>query len=80
MNERTAPAPEILLDVRDLHTEFATSNGIVRAVDGVSWDVRAGETVALVGESGCGKSVSALSIMGLVAKPAGRITGGQILF
>ncbi|HJQ56501.1 MAG TPA: ABC transporter ATP-binding protein [Vineibacter sp.] len=71
---------DTLLDVRDLHTEFRTSNGIVRAVDGVSWDVRAGETVALVGESGCGKSVSALSIMGLIAQPAGRVTGGEILF
>ncbi|HKU97768.1 MAG TPA: ABC transporter ATP-binding protein [Vineibacter sp.] len=69
-----------LLEVRDLRTEFSTAGGIVRAVDGVSWDVRAGETVALVGESGCGKSVSALSIMGLVSQPAGRITGGRILF
>jgi oligopeptide/dipeptide ABC transporter ATP-binding protein len=69
-----------LLEVIDLHTEFATRNGVVRAVDGVSWDVDAGETVALVGESGCGKSVSALSIMRLVAQPAGRITAGRILF
>ena len=57
-----------------------TSGGVVRAVDGVSWDVRAGETVALVGESGCGKSVSALSVMRLVAQPAGRIVGGQVFF
>jgi oligopeptide/dipeptide ABC transporter ATP-binding protein len=70
----------VLLDVRNLHTQFATGGGVVRAVDGVSWDVRAGETVALVGESGCGKSVSALSVMRLVAAPAGRITGGQIIF
>jgi ABC-type glutathione transport system ATPase component len=49
---------DVLLDVRDLQTQFTTSGGVVRAVDGVSWDVRAGETVALVGESGCGKSVS----------------------
>ncbi len=69
-----------LLEVRNLKTTFLTSGGIVRAVDGVSWDVREGETVALVGESGCGKSVSALSVMRLVAAPAGRIEGGEIVF
>jgi len=71
---------DLLLDVRNLQTQFVISGGVVRAVDGVSWDVRAGETVALVGESGCGKSVSALSVMRLVAAPAGRIVAGQILF
>jgi oligopeptide/dipeptide ABC transporter ATP-binding protein len=70
----------ILLDVRNLQTHFLTRGGVVRAVDGVSWDVNEGETVALVGESGCGKSVTALSIMRLVAQPAGRIAGGQVLF
>jgi oligopeptide/dipeptide ABC transporter ATP-binding protein len=69
-----------LLDVRSLSTQFVTRNGVVQAVDDVSWDVREGETVALVGESGCGKSVSALSIMRLVEAPAGRIVGGQVLF
>ncbi|MFQ5896809.1 MAG: ABC transporter ATP-binding protein [Candidatus Methylomirabilia bacterium] len=69
-----------LLEVRDLRTQFLTSRGVVRAVDGVSYDVQEGETVALVGESGCGKTVSALSLMRLVAAPAGRIVGGQILF
>ena len=69
-----------LLEVKNLQTQFLTSAGVVRAVDGVSWDVEEGETVALVGESGCGKSVSALSIMRLVAEPAGRIVGGEILF
>ena len=71
---------EVLLDVRNLRTHFHTSSGVVRAVDGVSWDVRKGETVALVGESGCGKSVSALSVMRLVSAPAGRIVGGEIIF
>jgi oligopeptide/dipeptide ABC transporter ATP-binding protein len=69
-----------LLEVRNLQTSFRTAAGVVRAVDGVSWDVQAGETVALVGESGCGKSVSALSIMRLVSQPAGRIEGGEILY
>jgi oligopeptide/dipeptide ABC transporter ATP-binding protein len=69
-----------LLDVRHLSTQFTTRGGVVRAVDDVSWDVREGETVALVGESGCGKSVSALSVMRLVSAPAGRIVGGEIWF
>ena len=69
-----------MLEVRNLRTTFATAAGQVRAVDGVSWDVAEGETVALVGESGCGKSVSALSIMRLVAEPAGRIEAGEILY
>jgi oligopeptide/dipeptide ABC transporter ATP-binding protein len=69
-----------LLEVRDLQTHFLTRGGVVRAVDGVSWDIDEGETVALVGESGCGKSVTALSIMRLVAPPAGRIVAGRVTF
>ena len=69
-----------LLEVRNLRTTFMTAAGLVRAVDGVSWDVAEGETVALVGESGCGKSVSALSIMRLVSEPAGRIESGEIVY
>jgi oligopeptide/dipeptide ABC transporter ATP-binding protein len=69
-----------LLEVLDLETHFLTRGGLIRAVDGVSWEIAEGQTVALVGESGCGKSVSALSVMRLVAAPAGRIVGGRILF
>jgi len=69
----------LLLEVKELKTTFMTAGGLVRAVDGVSWDIEEGETVALVGESGCGKSVSALSIMRLVAPPAGRIESGRVL-
>lgn len=69
-----------LLEVRNLKTYFYTSQGVVKAVDGISYDVKEGETVALVGESGCGKSVSALSVMRLVANPPGRIVGGEVLF
>jgi len=68
-----------LLDVRDLRTTFATDDGEFAAVDGVSFTLEAGRTLGLVGESGCGKSVTSLSIMGLVAKPPGRVEG-QILF
>ena len=69
-----------LLEVRNLRTEFATRAGVVRAVDDVSFSVGAGETVALVGESGCGKSVTALSVMRLVPAPTGRIAGGVVRF
>jgi peptide/nickel transport system ATP-binding protein len=69
-----------VLQVRDLRTHFFTQDGIVRAVDGVSFDVGAGETVAIVGESGCGKSVTALSILRLIQKETGRIVGGSIQF
>jgi len=69
-----------LLEVEELQTHFFTSAGIVRAVDGVSYTVEEGETVAVVGESGCGKSVSALSILRLIPWPPGRIVGGSIRF
>lgn len=69
-----------ILSVVGLSTAFATEQGIVSVVDGVSFDLSAGATLGLVGESGCGKSVTALSIMGLLPKPAGRVTGGRILF
>jgi peptide/nickel transport system ATP-binding protein len=69
-----------LLEVRGLTTSFATDAGTFNAVDGVSFTLEAGRTLGLVGESGCGKSVTALSIMGLVARPPGRIAAGEILF
>ena len=69
-----------LLDVRDLHTTFDTDEGELAAVDGVSFQIEAGQTLAIVGESGCGKSVTALSIMGLLARPAGRVVAGSVRF
>ena len=68
-----------LLEVKDLHTQFFTDSGVVQAVNGVSFDLREGESLGIVGESGCGKSVTALSIMGLVPEP-GRVTSGEIRF
>ncbi len=69
-----------LLEVRDLRTEFATDAGTFTAVDGVGFEVEAGRTLAIVGESGCGKSVTALSIMGLIPEPPGRVAGGSVRF
>jgi oligopeptide/dipeptide ABC transporter ATP-binding protein len=71
---------EALLEVDDLHTQFFTPLGVIRAVDGVSYHLQPRETLGVVGESGCGKSVTALSILRLVASPPGRITGGAIRF
>jgi peptide/nickel transport system ATP-binding protein len=67
-----------LLEVRNLQTHFFTRAGVAKAVDGVSFDIAAGETLALVGESGCGKSVTAFSVLRLIADPPGRIVGGSI--
>jgi oligopeptide transport system ATP-binding protein len=69
-----------LLRVRDLRVEFASSSGRVHAVNGVSFDVEAHELLGIVGESGCGKSVTSLAILRLLAKPAGRVVGGQVEF
>ncbi|MEC9308512.1 MAG: ABC transporter ATP-binding protein [Chloroflexota bacterium] len=69
-----------LLEVKNLKTHFYTYEGVVKAVDGVSYDLEAGETLGLVGESGCGKSVSAMSLMRLIPEPPGKILEGEILF
>ncbi len=71
---------EPLLRVRDLKTQFHTEEGVVNAVDGVSFDVYPGEILGLVGESGCGKSVSALSILRLIPSPPGKIVSGEVIF
>jgi ABC-type dipeptide/oligopeptide/nickel transport system ATPase component len=71
---------EILLSVQDLKVNFRSEDEVARAVDGVSFDVRREETLCLVGESGCGKTVTALSVMGLVPIPPGEITDGRVLF
>ncbi|KYN24928.1 hypothetical protein AUQ44_03610 [Vibrio cidicii] len=71
---------EVVLSVRNLETEFLTDSGPVQVLHGVSFDVKKGRTLGLVGESGCGKSVTSMSIMGLLPKPYGRIIGGEILY
>ncbi|MCP3472923.1 ABC transporter ATP-binding protein [Bradyrhizobium sp. CCGUVB1N3] len=72
-------APDLVLDVKNLKTVFFTNSGLFKAVDDVSFHVRRGETLAIVGESGCGKSVTALSLMRLVPDPPGRIVGGAVM-
>ena len=73
-----AKTDDLILDVKNLKTVFFTNSGLFKAVDDVSFNVRRGETLAIVGESGCGKSVSALSIMRLVPDPPGKIVGGSV--
>ena len=69
-----------LLEVKDLQTIFSTSDGVVNAVNGISYSLKSGEALGIVGESGCGKSVGALSIMGLIPNPPGQVVDGEILF
>ena len=71
---------EIILEIKNLKTYFYTSEGVAKAVDGVSYQLAKGEPLGVVGESGCGKSVTALSILRLIPTPPGRIVGGEILF
>jgi oligopeptide/dipeptide ABC transporter ATP-binding protein len=77
--EPGAVDPQPLLSIRDLKTYFYSSDGVARAVDGVSYDIFPSETLAVVGESGCGKSVTAFSIMRLIPSPPGRIESGQVI-
>ena len=69
-----------LIQVKNLRTSFFTPEGEVRAIDGVSFEIAEGKTLGLVGESGCGKSVTSLSIMRLIQSPPGKIVGGEILY
>src|SRR6202162_2825051 len=71
---------ENLLEVQNLKTYFFTRSGVVKAVDDVSFVIKQGQTLGIVGESGCGKSVTALSVMRLIANPPGKIVGGEINF
>src|SRR2546430_9772190 len=75
-----AMAARTVLDIDNLQTHFFTAAGVVRAVDGVSYNVKSGETLGVVGESGCGKSVTALSVLRLVANPPRRVLGGALHF
>ena len=74
----TVQDDQIILEVNDLQTYFLNRNSTVKAVDGISFNLRRGETLGIVGESGCGKTVTALSLLRLVPKPAGKIVGGEI--
>jgi oligopeptide transport system ATP-binding protein len=71
---------DLLIDVRNLKTHFFTDAGVLPSVDGISFQLRKGETLGVVGESGCGKSVMSMSVLRLIPEPPGRIVGGQILF
>ena len=74
----SAVTDEVVLDVKDLQTHFTTRWGTVKAVDGISYHVKRGETLGIVGESGSGKSVNALSLMRLVPSPPGEIVDGEV--
>ena len=76
----SSPPDELLLEVRSLRTHIDTKNGLVRAVDGVSFRLHSGETLGIIGESGSGKSMTALSMLQVVPKPAARIVGGEVLY
>src|SRR5512134_392102 len=69
-----------LLEVKGLETQFFTQDGVVHAVNGISYTLNEGETLAIVGESGCGKSVGVMSLLRLIPQPPGKITGGEVIF
>lgn len=71
---------DVILEVKDLEAEFLTDEGVVKVLHGVSFPLRRGRTLGLVGESGCGKSVTSMSILGLLPQPYGRVTNGQVLY
>src|SRR3954468_19945864 len=75
-----AATADALLEIRDLQVELATARGTLRAVDGVSLEVPRGQTLGIVGESGCGKSLTALSVLRLLRSPPARVARGQVLF
>ena len=79
-SESTTRKDNVLLEVKDLTTHFFTQDGVVKAVDGISYNVHDGEVVGIVGESGCGKSVGAMSVMKLIPSPPGRIVIGDVTF
>ena len=74
------PAHEPVLSIKDLTVDFVTDDGVVQAVNGITYDVYPGETLGIVGESGSGKSVSTMSILGLIPQPPGRIRSGEAIF
>ena len=78
--ETTTRKDKVLLEVKNLTTHFFTQDGVVKAVDGISYNVHEGEVVGIVGESGCGKSVGAMSVMKIIANPPGRIVDGSVTF
>ncbi|WP_261881788.1 ABC transporter ATP-binding protein [Vibrio pelagius] len=82
MNQEYKQAPncDVVLEVKDLEVTFDTDSGVVQVLHGVSFKVKKGKTLGLVGESGCGKSVTSMSIMGLLPKPYGQVVGGEILY